>query len=93
MIEGTGEIGNGSLTLINGGTIDANSSAGTLILNGSGGITNTGVFEATGGGTLDVAEALRREGRQLEIGASSTVELGGATSDKLPPSSAPRPPR
>ena len=36
MIEGTGEVGNSSLTLINGGTIDANSLAGTgtLILNG-----------------------------------------------------------
>ena len=29
VIEGTGEIGNGSLALINGGTIDADSSAGT----------------------------------------------------------------
>ena len=43
VIEGAGEIGNGSLAVINSGTIDANSSAGTgtLILNGSGGITNT----------------------------------------------------
>ena len=61
VIEGTGEIGNGSLAVINGGTIDANSSAGTgtLILNGSGGITNAngataGLIEATSGGTLQI---------------------------------------
>ena len=61
VIEGTGEIGNGSLAVINGGTIDADSSAGTgtLILNGSGGITNAngataGLIEATSGGTLQI---------------------------------------
>jgi hypothetical protein len=83
VIEGTGTIGNlGSLALSNGGTIDANSSAGTktLILNGTGGITNTGVFEATNGGTLDVAEAFAGKGGAIEIGAGSTVELGGTTS-------------
>jgi hypothetical protein len=69
VIEGTGTIGNlGSLALSNGGTIDANSSAGT------------GVFEATNGGTLDVAEAFAGKGGAIEIGAGSTVELGGATS-------------
>ena len=61
VIEGTGTIGNGSLALINGGTIDANSSSGTetLILNGTGGITNAdggagGLLEATSGGTLEI---------------------------------------
>ena len=34
----------------NGGTIDASVSGGTLLLNGTGGITNTSVFEATSGG-------------------------------------------
>ena len=61
VIEGTGTIGNGSLALINGGTIDADSSSGTkiLILNGTGGITNAdggaaGLLEATSGGTLEI---------------------------------------
>ena len=61
VIEGTGEIGNGSLAVINGSTIDADSSTGTatLILNGSGGITNAngatgGLLKATGGGTLEI---------------------------------------
>jgi filamentous hemagglutinin len=79
-IEGTGTIGNGSLALSNGGTIDADISRGTLTLNGTGGITNTGVFEATSGGILDVAGAFGGKGGNLEIGAGSEVELGGATS-------------
>jgi hypothetical protein len=61
VIEGTGTLGNGSLAVINGGTIDATSSAGTeaLILNASGGITNAngataGLMEATSGGTLEI---------------------------------------
>jgi hypothetical protein len=81
-IQGTGVIGGGSLALANGGTIDANSSAGigTLTLNGTGGITNTGVLEATSGGHLIVDSALSGAG-QLEIGASSEVELGVASSE------------
>jgi hypothetical protein len=80
VIEGTGTIGAGSLALSNSGTIDANISAGTLLLNGTGGITNTGAFEATSGGILDVAGAFGGKGGSLEIGAGSEVELGGATS-------------
>jgi hypothetical protein len=60
-ISGTGVIGNGSLAVINGKTIDANSSAGTgvLVLNGSGGVTNAngstgGLLEATNGGVLQI---------------------------------------
>jgi len=37
----------------NSGTIDANA-AGGLLLNGSGGITNTGLLEATKGDTLTI---------------------------------------
>jgi hypothetical protein len=79
-IEGIGIIGNGSLALTSSGTINANSSAGTLTLNGTGGITNTGVFEATAGGHLYVDGALSGAG-QLKIGANAEVELGGATSE------------
>jgi hypothetical protein len=80
VLQGTGTIGNGSLALSNGGTVDANVSGGTLTLNGTGGITNTNIFEATSGGHLDVAGAISGAGT-LEIGASSEVELGGATSE------------
>jgi hypothetical protein len=80
VIEGTGVIGNGSLTLTSSGTIDADSSAGTgtLTVNGSGAVTNTGTFEATAGGYLDVADALSGAGT-VKVGANATVELGGAT--------------
>src|SRR5258708_11728438 len=49
-IEGAGDIGNGVMTLVNSGTgiINANQSAG-MTLQVSGGITNTGTIEATGG--------------------------------------------
>jgi hypothetical protein len=82
VIEGTGEIGNGPVTVINSGTIDADSSAGigTLTLTGDGGVTNTGTLEATGGGHLDVFGAIGGAG-QLKIGAGSEVELGSATSE------------
>jgi hypothetical protein len=81
-IQGPGVIGGGSLALANSGTIDADNSAGigTLTLNGTGGITNTGVLEATSGGHLIVDSALSGTGL-LKIGASSEVELGVASSE------------
>jgi hypothetical protein len=55
-IQGAGTIGNGGLALLNssGGTINANVSGQTLFLNGSGGVTNNGLLEATNGGTLEI---------------------------------------
>jgi hypothetical protein len=81
-IEGAGFIGdNAALAINNKGTIDANSSGQNLNLSqGGGALTNTGTFEATGGGHLLVAGALGGAG-QLKVGANSTVELGGATSE------------
>ena len=90
VIEGTGDIGNGSLAVINGGTIDANSSAGAgaLILNGSGGITNAdgatgGLLEATSGGTLEIdgitvnnaSGAITADGGTVEV-INATIEGG-----------------
>jgi hypothetical protein len=43
-IQGAGTIGNGGLALTNLGTVNANSSGQTLLLNGSGGIINTNLF-------------------------------------------------
>jgi hypothetical protein len=81
-IEGAGFIGDsGALTIVNEGTFNANSSGQSLTLGqGGGGVTNTGTFEATRGGHLLVAGTLGGAG-QLKIGANSTVELGGATSE------------
>ncbi len=50
-IQGAGHIGNGQLTLVNSGIINANQSAG-LTIQTSGGTTNTGTIEATAGSTL-----------------------------------------
>ncbi len=57
LIQGAGVIGNGGLYFQNdaGGTVNANSSGQGLILDGSGNVTNQGLLEATGGGTLEIA--------------------------------------
>jgi fibronectin-binding autotransporter adhesin len=78
-IDGTGIIGNGGLTLINqkNGTIDANISGAGLTLNGSGGITNTGLLEATGSGILAINTAVNNaEGNITANGG--TVEIVNA---------------
>ena len=49
-IQGAGIIGNSGLTLINQGTINANSSGQTLILQSWRDLTNRGLMEATNGG-------------------------------------------
>ena len=54
VIQGNGVIGNGGLVVVNStaGVIDANVTGLQLVMNGSGGTTNTGLLEATDGGTL-----------------------------------------
>ena len=53
-IQGAGNIGNGRMTLVNSGTINANQSAG-LTIAANGGATNTGTLEATGGNSLTLS--------------------------------------
>jgi fibronectin-binding autotransporter adhesin len=89
VIQGYGEIGsnNGSdypyLSLANGGTIDANSSGNTLEIGGSGtSITNTGLFEATNGGTLllNTTATILNSGANITAnGAGSTVSFDNVT--------------
>ncbi len=50
-IQGSGNIGNNSMALVNQGTIDANQST-ALYVQTSNGLTNSGTLEATNGGTL-----------------------------------------
>src|SRR5258706_5340689 len=50
-IQGAGQIGNGKMTLVNSGTINANQSAG-ITVNANGGATHTGTLEATSRSTL-----------------------------------------
>lgn len=78
-IQGGGTIGNNLLTLVNSGTIDANVST-ALNINPSGGTTNTGTLEATGGGTLNLFGNVTNTGATIQAtGASSTVVLNAAT--------------
>jgi fibronectin-binding autotransporter adhesin len=85
-IQGEGIIGNGGLTFVNEskGTIDASSTAGTLatelLLNGSGGITNTGLLEATNNGDLQISTTVANAGGTIESkGATATVNLDNGT--------------
>jgi fibronectin-binding autotransporter adhesin len=52
-IQGSGQIGDNQLTFVNNGTVNANQST-QLIIDASGGTTNTGTLEATAGGTLSL---------------------------------------
>src|SRR5664279_2717826 len=76
-----GQIGTNSVpyTLTNNGTINANSSGNTLsILSFVGPIVNAGLFEATNGGTLNLATtaAITNNGANISaIGSGSTVNI------------------
>jgi fibronectin-binding autotransporter adhesin len=87
-ITGNGNLGNGTLTLVNKGTIDGNGkvTTGTLTVQpGSGNMTNTGVLEATNGGTLILEGTYNNAGGKIEaLGESSgtvnaTVQLKTGT--------------
>ena len=78
-IQGAGSIGNNQLTLVNSGTIDANVS-NQLIINPSGGTTNTGTLEATAGGTLNLQNAITNTGAVIKAtGAGSIVSMNGTS--------------
>jgi hypothetical protein len=85
-IQGYGLIGSDAgsdyppLNLVNNGTVNANSVGNTLGIAGSGTtITNAGVFEATGGGTLTISPSSASIGNQagtiLASGSGSTVNI------------------
>ncbi|HXN20291.1 MAG TPA: hypothetical protein VN875_18280 [Candidatus Binatus sp.] len=74
-IQGSGNIGIGQMALNNSGTIDANQST-ALILQISNGVTNSGMLEATGGGTLEVAGGTyNNTGGTIQAGPGSTVQI------------------
>jgi len=82
-IQGEGLIGNGGLTLINevGGIINANSGGGalttTLLLDGTGGVTNTGLMEATNSGVLEINTTTNNTGGTITANGG-TVEVNTA---------------
>jgi hypothetical protein len=78
LIQGSGVIGSNNttyqnLSLNNTGTINANSSGNTLSIQGTGGsIINAGLFEATNGGTLNLATATAINNAGKTISATGT---------------------
>ena len=81
-ISGAGQLGAGSLTLINEGTIVANGVNALVIDTGSNTIVNTGTLSATGAGGLIVSSGLDNEGNLIAHDSSVTVHssvLGNGT--------------
>ena len=76
-IVGEGQIGNASgLVVNNSGTINANVSGATLILNQAAASTNTGTMEATGGGTLQLyGSSWTNTGGNITAATGSAVVL------------------
>jgi hypothetical protein len=74
-IQGYGIIGNSGLSVINnvGGTLLANVSGQTLLINGTGALTNNGVLEANAGATLGVSANL------TNLTISGGIDLAGGT--------------
>jgi hypothetical protein len=77
-IQGAGTIGFfGALKVVNHAAIEANASGQTLDLNaGGGGVTNTGLLEATSGGTLALHNSIANGGGRITA-KSGTVDVFG----------------
>jgi len=75
-ISGAGAIGDGSMTLINSATINANVSGGTLYLDATS-TTNTGkgILQATSSGTLVISGTVANSGTVIASGAGSFVDI------------------
>ena len=79
-IQGAGQIGVGLTNIINQSVINANVSATlTISPNGSGLTNNTGILEATAGGTLDLIGLYKNGGGTIQALAGSLVKLDAAT--------------
>ncbi len=80
---GVGNIGDGQMTLTNesAGVINANNATNALTLQVTGGITNTGLLEATAAGGLNLLnDSITNTGGTVEAtGANAVVNLQGAT--------------
>ncbi|MEH2476841.1 VCBS repeat-containing protein [Nitrobacteraceae bacterium AZCC 2146] len=71
-ISGAGQLGEGQMTLINEGTIDATGTNALVLDTGSNIITNSGILEATGAGGLIVNSAVANSGRLFADGGNLT---------------------
>jgi hypothetical protein len=73
-ISGAGQIGAGTLTLVNEGTIDASGTNSLTIDTGANAVTNSGTLEASGAGGLIVQSNIVNDGFVWANGGSVTVE-------------------
>jgi hypothetical protein len=73
-ISGAGQIGQGQMTLVNQGTINANGSNALVIDTGSNAVTNSGTLEATAAGGLTVDSAVNNSGNLLAEGGNLTLK-------------------
>jgi hypothetical protein len=71
-ISGAGQLGDGQMTLVNEGTIDATGTNALVVDTGSKVITNSGILEATGTGGLIVNSAVANTGSLLADGGNLT---------------------
>jgi len=79
-IQGFGQIGNNGLALVNQSTINANQSAGVLIVNPST-LTNQGLFEASAGGTMQPSSTISNAAGMIEAnGSTSSMQFLNGTS-------------
>jgi fibronectin-binding autotransporter adhesin len=76
-IEGTGNVGSGSLTLINRGIIDANGADGALVIQTTS-ATNTGLMEATGAKGLVIESAVANSGGVIAADGGDVYLSAGA---------------
>jgi hypothetical protein len=86
-IMGAGSLGSDSMSILNGGTIDANVGSQTLLVNPppTGSVTNTNIMQASNGGILTLfggtfnnngsGKIIARENSTVRIGAGTTVPL------------------
>ncbi len=75
-ISGAGQLGGGTLTLVNGGTILANGTHALVIDTGSNTIANSGMLEATGSGGLSVLSSLDNSGHLWANGGALSFASG-----------------
>jgi len=73
-ISGSGQLGEGQLTLINEGTIDATGSSSLVIDTGANAVLNSGILEATGTGGLFIHNDVVNTGTLWANGGNVTVE-------------------
>ncbi len=79
-IEGAGNIGASGMALTNAGLIDANLNSATMqVLPSSFGAINTGIMQASNGGTLALGGGFANTGGIIQALDGSTVSMGNTT--------------